>query len=360
MKSAVINYSQCWEDPHILLSALQVSNDDIVLSITSGGDNALAILTEKPARVISIDSNNLQNYLLELKLAAIANLGYRDSLKFLGAERTTDRSETFKKIQNSLSVETRSWWQKNHRAIDAGVINCGRFEKFLKLFSKLALPTIHSQKITSEFLNISDIEQQKKFYDNIWNTWKWRLFFKIFSNKLVLKKFARQKGIFEYADVPNIGDIYFKRFQNNLRTISLRDNYFMHYCLTGFYNLESLPPYLNEINKDAIIEGRNKLNIATGDIFDYLKSIPNGYFSKFNLSDVFELLSEDKNDRLWEEIVRTSKNGAIAIYWNNLVKRTFPSHLSKNVFDDVATAEKMHKIDKAPFYGSLYINRITK
>jgi S-adenosylmethionine-diacylglycerol 3-amino-3-carboxypropyl transferase len=39
----IIKYSQCWEDTDVLVSALLLEDDDVVLSITSGGDNSLAL-----------------------------------------------------------------------------------------------------------------------------------------------------------------------------------------------------------------------------------------------------------------------------------------------------------------------------
>ena len=57
MTKQIINYSQCWEDPAVLNEALAINSQDIVLSITSGGDNTLALLLRNPQRVISIDLN---------------------------------------------------------------------------------------------------------------------------------------------------------------------------------------------------------------------------------------------------------------------------------------------------------------
>ena len=84
MDENIINYSQCWEDPEILMKALNINTDDIVLSVTSGGDNTIALLLSNPQKVIAIDLNPAQNYLLELKLAATKVLSYDEYLSFLG------------------------------------------------------------------------------------------------------------------------------------------------------------------------------------------------------------------------------------------------------------------------------------
>ena len=55
MNKKIINYSQCWEDPFILLEALSICENDCVISITSGGDNTIALLLAKPKKIVSID-----------------------------------------------------------------------------------------------------------------------------------------------------------------------------------------------------------------------------------------------------------------------------------------------------------------
>ena len=69
-----IKYSQCWEDAEILLKALKINKNDKVVSITSGGDNTLSLITNNPSEIYAVDSNFAQNYLMELKLKAIQNL----------------------------------------------------------------------------------------------------------------------------------------------------------------------------------------------------------------------------------------------------------------------------------------------
>ena len=40
-----IRYAQCWEDADVLLQALAVQPGDVCLSIASGGENTLSLLT---------------------------------------------------------------------------------------------------------------------------------------------------------------------------------------------------------------------------------------------------------------------------------------------------------------------------
>ena len=80
------------EDTDVLVSALILKQDDVILSITSGGDNSLALSSLSRKRLISIDMNIHQNYLLELKLLSIKELEYKEVLKFFGILNSKDRT----------------------------------------------------------------------------------------------------------------------------------------------------------------------------------------------------------------------------------------------------------------------------
>ena len=69
-----MQYGQCWEAADILLDALQPNTEGTYLSIASAGDNALAILSRSPKRVIALDSNPAQLSCLALRVAAYRNL----------------------------------------------------------------------------------------------------------------------------------------------------------------------------------------------------------------------------------------------------------------------------------------------
>lgn len=50
---------------------LDFSSDDVILAITSGGDNILDYLQYSAKRIHAVDLNPNQNHLLELKVASL-------------------------------------------------------------------------------------------------------------------------------------------------------------------------------------------------------------------------------------------------------------------------------------------------
>src|SRR6516165_2482340 len=69
-------YNTCWEDPALDRQALQLTEDDRLVVITSAGCNALDYLLSGCGEVNAVDMNPIQNALLELKTAAALSLDH--------------------------------------------------------------------------------------------------------------------------------------------------------------------------------------------------------------------------------------------------------------------------------------------
>lgn len=80
-------YAFNWEDPKVDRQLLKISKEDVILTITSAGDNILDYLLEQPKRIHAVDLNPNQNHLLELKVAAFTALPYEDVWKLFGEGR---------------------------------------------------------------------------------------------------------------------------------------------------------------------------------------------------------------------------------------------------------------------------------
>ena len=108
-------YNQIWEDPRVDLEALQLDEDSRVLTISSGGCNALNYLVESPAGVTAVDLNRHHIFLLNLKKAALKNLPtYEDFFAFFGYGKHDKNKENYQRhIVPNLDEETRKFWESN-------------------------------------------------------------------------------------------------------------------------------------------------------------------------------------------------------------------------------------------------------
>ena len=116
---------------------LQLSEHDKVLCITGSGSRVLDLIIQKPKIIYAVDFNPCQNYLLELKIAAIKYLDYEDYISFLGLIPSKHRLNIFNGISSSLSNSARYFWERNTDLIKRGVIYQGGWEKYFRNLSKI-------------------------------------------------------------------------------------------------------------------------------------------------------------------------------------------------------------------------------
>ena len=354
----IIRYSQCWEDTELMLNALDSKSDDIVVSITSGGCNALAICASGVEKLYAIDDNPGQNFLLEIKKKAFQKFDYHTLLEFVGIKNSTRRLELFYELSPVLSEDCRTYWNANLSYIKKGIQHIGKFEKYLNLFRKIVLPLIHSKKRIDQLLSITDKIVQEKFFQNVWNNRRWVLIFKAFFSEKVMKKRGRSEAMFHHNENKSIGEIYYLRSARALSKGRIASNRYMEYIFKGNH-IATLPYYLDKTYKDKI-KSFDGLEIVNNDLLSFLKKMPDDSISKFNLSDVFEPQSGEETQEVFMEIYRTAKKDARIIFWNNLVKRDVPKDLEKSFQYEKELVERLIPQEKIFFYECFKIYTILK
>ncbi|KAK1690312.1 hypothetical protein BDP55DRAFT_627998 [Colletotrichum godetiae] len=107
-------YAFTWEDSRVDEHLLKLGSDDVVLAITSAGDNILSYAMQSPARIHAVDLNPTQNHLLELKVASYTALPYGDFWKLFGEGKHPDfRSLLLNKLSPHLSSRAFQYWLNN-------------------------------------------------------------------------------------------------------------------------------------------------------------------------------------------------------------------------------------------------------
>jgi S-adenosylmethionine-diacylglycerol 3-amino-3-carboxypropyl transferase len=354
-----INYSMCWEDPDIMLRALNINSQDTVISIASGGENTFAILLKNPKKIIAIDNNLEQIYLCKLKATAIERLNFKEFISLIGLGNEYNRLKLYYKLRVFLSKDEKTYWNKNLKKIEKGLLRCGRFEKYISIFNKYILPLIASKYKINRFLESTNIKEQSNFFNNTFNNKRFEILFKLFFSEKVMKIIGRDKKYFKYCINKNIAEHYLSKTRKSLLETSVKDNYFFEYLFANKINIPNkIHPYLTVkkfMKLKALIK---KIKFIHQDVTGYLKSQDKNSITKANLSDIFEGMSEEEYERSIREIVRTCKNKGLICYWNNLVKRNKENIIEVRSLKSLS--EKLIKKEKIFFYNDFIIQEINK
>ncbi len=352
----IIRYANCWEDAGILLEGLAPLPGSKILSIASAGDNSFSLLTTNPEIVVTIDINRVQLYLVELKKAAIQKLDHDETLQFLGFTGCEKRQEIFQYIKSGMSNEAVNFWNKNAGLINAGAIYSGKFERYFLLFSKKILPLIHLQKTTAKIFTTKTKEEQATFYNETWNTWRWKLLFKIFFSRYVMGRLGRDPVFMKEVSVSVSENIYTKAAAQ-LKSATAQDNHILRFCLTGnFGNL--LPHYLREENFNTIKSNIDLLEIKEGYAQEAVTYY--GKFDAMNLSNIFEYMDVKTFTETAEALIKgINKNGKLA-YWNLMVHRRISKIFPERVSWQRDNSERLTATDKGFFYNEFIIDKINE
>lgn len=352
-----IVYSQCWEDPEIARSGLELDESDDLLCLTSAGDNVLALALARPRSITAIDFSAAQNALLELKIAALRVLGWGEYVAFLGARPARDRVATYRtRVRRELGEYARGLFDSEPGLIANGVIHAGRFQQYLRTFRRRVLPLIHSRNTVEAFMTIEDPDERSRFYREVWNNRRWRGLFTVFFGRAVMARLGRDPAFFQYVDREDVGAEFLRRTRRAMLRTSPLENHFLQYAYLGRYpDLERGPVYLRPSSFEALRSAVDRIEVVESDLESQLARMEPGSLSKLYLSDLFEWVSSDHHEAMLRGIHRVIRPNGRMVYWNLLVPRSRPEHLGHLYQVHESRARELHVQDKAFVYGSFHV-----
>ncbi|WP_257667757.1 BtaA family protein [Parapedobacter tibetensis] len=343
---SVLRYANCWEDADVLLSGLGSREGSRILSIASAGDNSFSLLSTNPEQVIAVDLSGTQLALLELKRIAMQQLSYGEVLLFFGFRPCNERLQTLERLKSYLPEDVFNYWKTKPDLIRKGVVTQGKFERYFQLFNQYVLPWIHSKRTVRKLLSPKPAAIQTDFYHHKWNTWRWRLFFKLFFSKAVMGRFGRDPAFLQEVEV-QVGSTIFNRAERHLTTVAAQHNFMLHYNLIGNFG-NFLPHYLLPENYIRIIPNLHRLQVFEGYAEDALDKF--GRVDYMNLSNIFEYMDTDTFRQVADRLVDGLNPKGKMAYWNLMVPRRVSS-----VFPDKLTylselSTRLTESDKGFFY----------
>ncbi|KAI9764843.1 MAG: hypothetical protein M1840_007989 [Geoglossum simile] len=281
--------------------------DDVVLAVTSAGDNILAYALNGPKRIHSVDLNPTQNHLLELKVAAFTALSYTAVWKLFGEGKHVGfRDLLVSKLSPHMSSRAFQYWLDNAGVFASqtggGLYGSGCSRHAIKLVKWLFRSTgLHSevQKLCrAETLN----EQREIWYGRIRKVLLSRVLVQLVAGnpnflwkalgvpkeqrEMIQKDYSEQDSPAR-TDGPVKADITGNAIREYLvntldpvieNTLLSEDNYFYMLCLQGKYSRRCHPSYLTpkahvKLSRPDAFDG---LRIHTDEINEVMSRIAPG------------------------------------------------------------------------------------
>ena len=353
-------YSQCWEDLDVARAALRIRPGGTVLVIAAAGDNALGLLQGDPGRVLAVDVNRAQTALVGLKVAAIRGLSDPQAVRgFLGAAPLARRTSAYEFLRPSLTPDAQRHWDANLAMVAAGLIHAGRFERYLSVFRRGILSIVPGRRAVREMLGAQSLGDQRQVYRARWDSRRWRLLFRLFFSRELLRRFGRDPAFFAQCEIDNIGDHYLARAEHALTSLPIRNNPYLRYMLSGRFGRDrQMPDYLRPDVQPVLRRRIDRIAIQTARLEDVLRDLPSRSIDAFYLSDIFELATPAEHAATLAEVARVGRVGARICYWNNLVTRRRPETLARELLSHADEARALHARDRAFLYSRLVVESV--
>lgn len=353
----LVRYANCWEDADLVVAALQPAPGRRMLSIASGGDNAFALLAEG-AEVVAADLSAAQLALVELKAAAVRALDRDGTLAFLGIAASAARRDTYAALRADLTPAARAFWDARSETVERGIVHGGKIERYFALFRRVVLRLVHRRRTIDALLVPRDAAARERFYAERWDTWRWRLLFRLFFSRFVLGRLGRDPELFRHVE-GTVAETLLARTRYALTTLPVDGNPYVEYIVRGTFR-DALPRWLRPEVYPRVREGLPRLVLHHGGIDEAAAAHADAGagrrgFDGFNLSDLFEYLDTTAAAALYRRLLEAARPGARLAYWNLLVPRRAPAELAARVRSLDAEAARLFAGDQAFVYGAFVL-----
>ncbi len=365
-------YAQIWEDPRVDLAALEVDSTTRLLTIASGGCNAMSYLMADPARVVAVDLNPAHIALLRLKLAAARHLdGHEDFFGLFGAGSGARNGATYTALRTHLDDTTRAYWDgRNFRGrrrftyLQNDLYSHGLLGRCIAAGHLVA--RLHGRRV-ERLLDARSIEDQRRLFDEV--------IAPIFDNPLVRAAARLPVSYFGLGIPPAQFDALQVDASGSLATLvrarverlacdfPFEDNYFAWQAFGRGYDpaRRSLPPYLEPASFPALKARAHKVEPCLASVTDQLALEPANALDAFVLLDAQDWMNAHQLRDLWSQINRTAAPGARVIFRTAGESSPLPAMLAPDLLApwryEAARSRELHAQDRSAIYGGFHLYR---
>jgi S-adenosylmethionine-diacylglycerol 3-amino-3-carboxypropyl transferase len=318
-------YTQIWEDPEADLAALELPMGSTIVTISSGGCNALSYLTARPAQVYAVDLNEAHLSLLKLKLAGLrAFSSYAEFWQFFGEACSPANSELYRqRLWLMLDAEARAYWDKRnilgrprHAYFTNGFYRHGMLGRFIGIAHVLA----KLARIDLEALLKGKIDDPERIQalDRLHRLFHSPLARLITATPALLFSLGipPQQRVLLGAGAP-LNEVLLERLLRLINGHPNENNYFAWQALHRSYpgpGDRCLPPYLQASQFERMRNGAGLIIPVHANLRAFLESLPAREVDAVVLLDSQDWMAVEEIRALWNAIDRTGSDNVRVIF----------------------------------------------
>ena len=368
-------YAQIWEDPRLDLEALALAPGARVLTISSGGCNALAYLSADPASVHVVDLNEAHLAMLELKRAALRGLTDRSELlAFLAEADRPDNLARFRQhVAPRLPAEAARWWARRDllgrpRAamFTRHAYRHGLLGRFIGLGH--ALVRLLGGDLSAMTRATSMDEQRALFQQHVAPAlrhplvrWLARWPAAVYSLGIPPAQYQALQADAE-AEGVSLPQLFEERMRHLACDFPYGENCFAAQAFARRYDAgrdAQLPMYLQAAHHEAITARLDRLHPRHETLTGFLRSRPAASMDAYVFLDAQDWMDDAQLRELWDEVNRTAAPGARVLFRSGGSASPLEARLPAGVLapwrTDPARNRRLYARDRSAIYGGVHL-----
>lgn len=318
-------YTQIWEDPEADLAALQLPVGSSIVTISSGGCNALSYLTARPAQVYAIDLNEAHLALLKLKIAGLRALSeYADFWQFFGDGASASNARLYReRLRPILDAGARKFWDERdflgrprYGYFTDGFYRHGALGRFIGIAHRLA--KFAHIDLAALLTGQGDSPARLQALDRLHRLFHSRLARLITRTPALLFSLGippQQRSLLG-GDEP-LNEVLHQRLLRLIDVYPNETNYFAWQALQRRYpgpGDRCLPLYLQKSRFKRLRTGAGLIIPVHANLRVFLESLPAREIDAVVLLDSQDWMAADEIRGLWDAIDRAGKNTVRVIF----------------------------------------------
>ncbi len=366
-------YAQIWEDPVIDMAALEIGPEHRIVTIASGGCNALSYLTADPAQITAVDLNTAHVALNKLKIAAVRHLPDHQHLRrfFIEADCKSNLADYREHLRPHLDEATCRYWEGRdlvlRRRIDGfrtGIYKRGLLGGFIGAAHGIAwLYGVDPREI----LAAQTREEQRRIFEE--------RFAPVFDRRFIRWLTGLPVSLFGLGIPPaqyealagdaRMAAVLRQRLEKLACDFAVNDNYFAWQAFSRGYGRASdapVPPYLEARHHAALKARIDRLEVLHANMTDHLAGQPDGSLDRYVLLDAQDWMDDRQLTALWREITRTARPGARVLFRTAAEETLLPGRLPDEILRrwdySGEEARALIRQDRSSIYGGLHLYRL--
>jgi S-adenosylmethionine-diacylglycerol 3-amino-3-carboxypropyl transferase len=315
-KSAFV-YNILFEDTEVDERFLGVDEQSRVLCISGAGCGVVNHLARNPRQVDAVDINPHHLALTALKASAARGLASHDEFySLLGVGRHPDPERVVRQLAAPLPAWMQKHWKTRWQLFRRSIVQEGLTAR---MFQAVRALTGVNAGWLRERLGESIAERQRAIEDAFAGAMRQPWVKALLNSPLQLialgVNYSQRDRILEteQTDLVEFLLLHMKRVAET----DLERNWFAWYAMAGHFNHEvadAVPPYLRQDHHEKSVEATTRMTFTHGNIFDTLAAAGPNTWTHYTLCDAVDWMPEPVQQKLLNEILRTSKDGARVLY----------------------------------------------